>query len=421
MLHKAFVAVDQTVSLRPSIGTVVTKTNLPAGTVAMVDEAMKVVGVMPTTGKVAFVYSVGNSKPLIKTQFIDVTKMTVTSHKHVSSTEQVTIVGYQGGADTNNMPVVNSTDFGIYIRQEQEDHMFGGNNSYWLPMTGQFTTSAASSVKEFAMLAADAIFASVSGWKQEITGNKPSYVKIEVISNGTAGAALGQTLTVSNGSKTVTSAVAGVPTALTGVAVGDLITIAGTVDTYEVATISGTTYTLTTKYRGADDAAAAVSEVTVAGTPRYGIKFTGIANEFDRIFYKNYTKNTFGVYIQRAGEPAGIFQTTTQVKEGVGVWEKVDIEEYSSLLADNQGTLVNFLPNQEPPRFTVNDGKYSIVDVKWEYPMTEAVVGFTGKTYGNVRFMLELDSSDNLVAGSQGDQLAETLLGTAFTTGGLDA
>lgn len=416
MTHRAFAVVNQAVSLRPAAGTVVNQTNLPAGTVAMVDTNMKVLATMPTTGKVAFVYSVGSQKPLIKTQFMDVTKLTLTKHKFLAASEQVTTIGY-AGSGTGNMPVVNSADFGIYIRQEQEDNLFGGNCSHWLPMVGQFSTSAASSAKEFAMRAADAIWASAKGWKQEITNARPSYCRIEVITNGTP-TAITQTASPVTDSAQVTFYAAGVPTAPTGLAVGELFTLGGS-DTYEVKSISGAVVTMTTKYRGATASGVAAAEI--ASATLFGIKFTGIANEFDRILWKDYSKNSFDVFVTRESAPVDLGKVTTSAKNGLGVWELASLEELDSMYATNQGTLAGFIPNQEPPKFVVDGSKYSIIDVAWENDVTTQTIGYAGKTQGHVRFLLELGGANTLVAGSQGDQLAETILGTAYATGDLDA
>jgi hypothetical protein len=410
MSARAYVAVTQTVSSRPSAGTKVTNANLPAGTVALVDEANLVLASMPTSGFVKFAYGVGSNKPLIFTAPFNAATVVSTKQKYMAASEQVTIIGYQGSG-TANLPVVNSGDFGIYVRQEQEDDMFGGNCSHWLPMSGQFSTSTSSSASEFAMYAADAIFASVNEWKQEITNLKPSYLRVQVITNGVA-TAIAQTASPVNGFSEVTFSAAPA-----GVAIGDYILLDS--DTYIVENIVGAVVTLTTKYRGATATGVACSEV--ASPTLFGLKFTGLANEFDRIMYPKYTKNSFDVFIQREGSPVVLTKSTTPAKEGIGVWEKVTLDEYSSLLSDNQGTLVNFIPNQEPPKFAVEGKKYSIVNVQWTTQLDGAVVGYTGKTYGNVSFMLELGPVDTLVAGSQGDQLAETILGANYTTGDLNA
>jgi hypothetical protein len=412
MTHRAFAVVNQAVSLRPAAGTVVNQTNVPAGVVCLVDTSMKVLAAMPASGQVAFVYSVGSQKPLIKTQFMDASKLTLTKQKFQAAVEQVTTIGY-AGSGTGNMPVVNSADFGIYIRQEQEDNMFGGNCSHWLPMVGQFSTSATSSAKEFAMRAADAIWASAKGWKQEITNARPSYCRIEVITNGTP-VAIAQTASPVTDSAEVTFSAAPA-----GLVAGDLFTLGGT-DTYEVKSISGAVVTMTTKYRGATASGVAAAEVTATAT-LFGIKFTGIANEFDRIMWKDYTKNTFDVFVTRESAPVDLGKVTTPAKNGVGTWEFASLEELDSMYATSQGTLAGFIPNQEPPKYVVDGSKYSIIDVKYQNDVTSQVIGYAGQTYGHVRFLLELGPLNTLVAGSQGDQLAETILTTGYTTGDLDA
>ncbi len=414
MTHRAFAVVNQAVSQRPAAGTVVSQANIPAGTVAMVDTSMKVLATMPATGQVAFVYGLGAMKPLIKTQFMDVTKLVLTKAKFQPATEQVTTIGY-AGSGTNNFPTINSGDFGIYIRQEQEDNMFGGNCSHWLPMVGQFNTSAASSPREFGIRAVDAIWASAKGWKQEITNSRPSYCRIELITNGTP-VAIAQTASVVTDSAQVTFSAAPA-----GLVVGDLFTLGGS-DTYEVKSISGSVVTMTTKYRGATASGVAAAEVTATAT-LFGIRFTGIANEFDRIMYKDYTKNTFDVFVTRESAPVDLGKVTSvTAKNGVGVWELASIEELDSMYATSQGTLAGFIPNQEPPKFVVDGGKYSIIDVKWVNELAgNQQIGYTGQTFGHVRFLLELGGANTLVAGSQGDQLAETILGTAYATGDLDA
>jgi hypothetical protein len=411
----SFVVPSAAVAGLPAAGTTVTNLNLPKGAAVLVDKTGKRLAAMPATGFVKFAYSLGVTKPLIFTHLVNAATAVSTKQKHISDSQQVTTIGYQNSG-TDNLPVINSAKFGIYIRQEQDDFVYGGNCSQPIHMQGQFETAAASSALDFGTKAADAIFASVNNWVSETTNSRPSYCKIELISDGTIGAAVGTGFMVDNGAKTIVAL-----TSVGAIVAGSIISIGATEDLYTVTAVSGLTVTLGQKYRGATDAAAAVSIVAPVAN-LYGLKFTGIKNEFDPWLFANHSQNSFGVIIQREGEPVAITTTTTQAKWGVGNYELVAQEEKYFMENNTDATLTTFIPNKPVELQSVAGKKYSVVDVKWTNPVdADTPLGTVGRTFGNVRFLLELDGADDVAASTIGDALAETILGTAYTTGDLNA
>ena len=408
----SFVVKDLAVAGLPAGGATVTNINLPKGAAVLVDKLGKRLTTMPTTGVARFAYSRGTNQPLIFTQLFDVTKLVLTKQKFIADTEQVTTLGYQGSG-TANLPTDNNSSFGIYVRQEQDDYVYGGNASMPIHMQGQFSTSASSNAREFALRAADAIFTSVNNWVSETSNSKPSYLRLRIITDGTVGAPIAGGAIVINGSKTIVMN-SGIGT----IAVGDTISVGSTTDAYSVAAVSGLTVTLGEKFRGPNATAETVNEITTVGG-LYGLQFTGIANEFDPFLFSDYSKNSFSVIIQKQGAPVSITHTTTQSKFGVGNYELVALEEKAFMENNDGATLTTFIPQKQIELFADPAKNYSIVDVKWTHGVdAETPLGTLGKTFGNVRFLLELTGTA-LAASTVGDALAETILGTAYATGDL--
>lgn len=153
----------------------------------------------------------------------------------------------------------------------------------------------------------------------------------------------------------------------------------------------------------------------------WGLKLTGIKEDFSPVTWKDFNKNTFIVAARKGSVDAGwTIATPTKASTGVGSYEQVVGWEYASMVDNNQGTLPTYIPNEMPTLFAGSCNRYSLINIAYTNPI-DSMIGFGGKTFWNVRLALELDSANNLVSGSQGDQLAETILTTGFTTGDLDA
>jgi hypothetical protein len=412
MNSKAFVVKASVLtSALPAGGVVVTNANLPASAAVVVDSAYKRITALPATGQVKIVYCVASNKPLLETQPIDVTKITGTKRKYFAPAEQVTFIGYNG--TSGDFPFLNSTSYGIYLRFEQEDQCSGGNLSFPITFAGQYETDASATNREAAFAATNSLFSSFTRVKSDITKSQPSPIRIELITNGTPTGVV-PTATVTFNSKEVT-----LSAAVGTLAVGDTLTLGGT-DTYEVAANSGTALKLTTPYRGANASAVAIAEIATATA--FGMKLTAIKEDFDPVMFDNYQKVHFKVILQSGGDPVTVTETTTLPKWGIGSYEMVALEEYRSMLSQYQGTLATFIPNQAPTTFANPTSKYSIVDIKWENEVNTGLpLANDGKTFGNVRFFLELDGSSQLPNTVAGDALAETLLGTGYATGDLHA
>jgi len=153
----------------------------------------------------------------------------------------------------------------------------------------------------------------------------------------------------------------------------------------------------------------------------WGLKLTGIKEDFSHITWKDFNKNTFVVAARKGSVDAGwTIATPTKASTGVGTYEKVAGLEYASMVDNSIGTLPTYIPNEAPTMFSNACGRYSLINIGYTNSI-DSMLGFGGKTFWNVTLALELDSANNLISGSQGDQLAETVLTTGFTTGDLDA
>jgi len=519
MKRWCFVADYQATSLRPANGTQVDRTNIPAGTVVMVDAQNKVVDTMPATGFVKFVYGLSNGQNPIETPLMDVTKMTITKKKYVAPTEQITFIGNIGSGSLT-LPQVNDTYYQVFLRMTQNDSKHRGVNSVYDVM-GQIKTDATGTQREWAVAMQKELSASLRQFELEVSGQTPGYARCELVSDGTLGAltATGTMLKVTKNTKNAAFYVAATGAASTGdSASGDVISIpssGGRVFTFTATANAHIVYIGTTAYSVADAGTATqnataiaaalnagsqvgaesstttvtiwakpnlpilppvvwdvtgtafVAVTTAAGdsTPlrvisgetvtagadfdtdtlyegetgyvalgttglnqgaivtatNWGLKIAALREDFSHVTWKDYLKNSFVVHVRKGDADAGVTVTNSvKASSGIGTAELVLGMEYSSMVDNAIGTLPTYIPNEAPEMYASASGRYSLIDISYTNPI-DSVIGYGGKTFYHVLFALELDGAANLPSGCQGDQLAETILTTGFTTADLDA
>lgn len=409
------IADNQDPSQRPAATTAVTPANLPLGTVALVDQNRKVLASMPATGKVAFAKGNGATKQLTITPYFEASDCTFTKQKFIAATEQTTYIGYIGSG-TENVPNVNDTEFHIILSKRDNDER--NRMGPWPDITSNFRTGVSSSVKEWAYLAASSLAKNAAKEipNKDAVGNGPSYVRISVIQNGTAVAG------VPTATATFMSKYVQLTADIATWAAGDTITIAG--DTYDIAAIDHATFivTLNYPYRGQTAALLAVAEITDTTDTLYGVKILGVDNEFSPTDFKNYFKNRFEVRVKKGAVPATVTLTTSpKAAEGVGSWQQAKIAE--RLMKHNtyvRPTLEEMPFNEDLISTEVASGdQFSIVSVNIATNVRE-FIGIA-RVLSQIHLYLQLDVDGDLNAGSLGDQLAETVMTTAFATGDLDA
>jgi hypothetical protein len=419
ILNLAFVAKDQSTWLSPSAGTKVTRTNLPEGTLAIVDMENKAKTSLPSSGFFKFAYK-GPNNDIIFSAPIDVANITVTTRKFIADAEQVTIIGYQGSG-SDNVPAVNSTAYTVSLQKVEASKARRGVG-YDIDWAAGFTTSASSSAKEWAFFAADGL---LSSQKQEVNENwlYNAYAKIQVIGNGTMGSTSGTNLgsaTATYGSKWITLAAD-----VTGMAAGSIINIGNSAtagDIYEVETINHTTLavSLTKEFRGATASGIATAVYTTAPT-LYGVKITGLVNGYDVYRNRDYYKNNFKVRVLRGSEPDTTkVATTVAPTVGSGNFPQVAEAEFVSYGELGRNRMITDMPPLRRPTLADSAKLYSLVELSVKNTSTPTLVGGLGVFNAQYMLWLELDSNKQLASGSQGDKIATAIV-SGFTTGDLNA
>ena len=217
-------------------------------------------------------------------------------------------------------------------------------------------------------------------------------VKSELVNSGAGTAITGAptSFTFTRYSKTVTY----VGTDPTNVVAGDYLRVNGTTPgdpVYKVASITPATNTiiLDTVYQG-DTATilnAAMEVVTVAGLGAdWGIKITGIKQQYDVNRWRQYDKVRFNTFLEgfpNTATPTAV--TTTAAFDGVAVYEQVANDEYISWGDEGQ-----VFVDQVPPLFREQDAvvgqQYQPVIISWVDKLS-SLIG-AGQNKGQVIFYM---------------------------------
>lgn len=410
--HAFLAGYEETESIPPA-SIPIDLTTLTEGAVAVVDLAnMPIVSnaALVAAQKFRLVQNLGDR--LQYSPVLTYADCVFTSNKHITATEQVTTIGYNGTSGT--FPAANSTSYYIYVEKNDNDEAH--RSGQWPSITAQWETTASASQIASAIAAANSLFVN-SLLEAEVnpTNGGPRYIDIYVTSAG-ADTGANTTATVSFNGKKITVASA------TGIDVGGSLrfTLAnGQKDTYLVEAIDGTTVTLTTPWRHASASGLAVREVTNFATTDCGVRLIGLPSKFNVNATPMWMKNRFTVKILSAGTSTGsLLTTSTEAKEGVGNWQQVALEEKQSWM--NFGHLYHTSPPYEPlPSEVVNGAYYSAIVIQESTAQKDLLT--TGNFKQVINLWLQLKSDKTLPNGSSGDFLADVLLGSAFTAGDLDA
>jgi len=386
-------------------GSIATDSSLPAGAIAVVDLGMKVLnnttwGALADGDQFMVVQGKGAGVPMVKSPVLTKGKVKITSAKHVASVQQITVIGYNGTSGT--LPSANDTSYYVKVRKNDNDE---GNRSQPFSLFGQFKTSGSASVTETAFGLAENL---VKNMKDEPDNG---YLSVEVISNGTM-TTTGVNADVVNGSTTVTFA------SNVTIADGVFLAIAGA--TYKVKTgvTAGTVITLSTPYVGATATITAGTTYatnigTLASITATGLRLTGVEGKFDVNRNRNFFVNRFTATFS---DEDTLITHVQGAREGVGIWQRVALDEYMSYGYEGQNEMINTPPT---PRdqvvkipgvggVTAATAKYSVVNISW----TEDIDGLVSKAgaKGSVLMYVNLDGSGNLGgAGSSGEATVTTL------------
>lgn len=411
--------VSKLTSALPTVGTVVTDSNLEKGAVVMTDAGMRRTTLSALADGDGFfiVQGKGIGVKLMRTPLLNKGKIRLTTSKHKEVKQQITTIGYNG--TTGSLPVANNTKFYLKIRKNDND---AANRSQPESLfIGPVKTDASGTQQELA-------FALMSnGLKNFAQEPANGYLKIEVISDGTAAVVSDGTQTqdaiVVKGSKVITLVDTGTTTAgntagiASAIPAGSTIYIAGA--TYLVESLSANAVTLTTPYQGASATITGGTTVAtqfgeVTAVTNYGIRLTGVQANFDvnkfRDFYANRFTATFSDESTLVTHIQGAYN-------GSGMWQQVAMDEYLAYGIEGQNDMLGMPPSYRDQEVkipgvgsnTALTSKYSTINAYWEEVNQTALVSVV-PAKGNVLIYLNLlDSSGTGLLDTATANTGETL------------
>jgi hypothetical protein len=386
-------------SALPAVGATVTPANLPIGGLVLVGLDNKRISSLTTGQDFRIAQGQGSDKPLLLTPVLNQARISKSVGAHRAARQQITMIGYNPATATGSLPTANDTSYFIKIRKNDND---SANNSQPNSMFAQFKTDATGTQKELAFgLAANG----VKNFKDEPANG---YLRFEVTSDGTAAVVTDGTQTqdaiVVKGSRVITLVDTGTSTAgntagiATSIPVGTLLFLAGA--TYEVISLSANTATLNMAYVGED--ATLTGNTTYASgfgklsaVTNYGIRLTGVASPFDVNRFRNYYTHRFTATFS---DPTVAITHVQGAFDGVGVWQKVAMDEYMTYGFEGQNEMLNVPPTARYSfvQSAATDGatdtnKYSAYQIEFSEPIGHLVSTGAGK--GSVIVYLNLDQT----------------------------
>ena len=402
--------VTQVTTGLPSVGTVVTDTNLAIGAVVLTDVGLRRVNLLSglTDGDQFFiVQGKGVGQPLMKTPVLTKGKTKTTIAKFRPAVQQITTIGYNG--TTGALPVANDTDFWIKVRKRDND---AANRSQPMSLfAGPVRTSLTGATQ--AELSSALVANGTYNFAKEPANN---YLKFESVCDA-AGAVPTTTATFAavNGSRTVTV------NALPGnVAVNDYIRLEGTgvgFPVYKVTAIVGLTLILDNIFTGTTGtfAVANTRRVTaaLAAVANFGIVITGKPAPFDVNAFRDYYANRFTATFSST---ATLVTHTQGARNGNGVFQQVAMDEYMSYGFEGENGMLGVPPSLRDQVVkipgvagnTALTSKYSAIDIAWE----EGILGLVSLSGGKGNVVIYLNLQDNAGLGilaTAPDNTGETL------------
>ena len=392
--------VDVATTALPSVGTVITNANLPAGAVVLCDLGLRRMSnteyaALANGDQYLVVQGKGATEPLMKSPVITKGTAKFTIAKHRPAVQQVTTVGYNG--TTGALPVVNNSDFYIKVRKHDND---AANRSQPMSLfAGPVKTDATATQEELA-------FALVAnGIKNFAQEPANGYLKFEALVAGTQADWVGTAthLSFTKGSRVALfTDSAGAASTATAPTVGGILRSLGVA--YKITASSTTSVTLNYAYQGDTGLVAggttAASQVGIVGTPGdYGVRLTGVAAPFNVNTFRDYYANRFNVTFS---DTSTLVTLLTGARNGNGVWQQVAMDEYMNygFEGENNQLATPSVPRDQVVKIpgvggnTAATSKYSALNIAWEENIGGLVSASTAR--GNVVVYLNLDSSGDL-------------------------
>ena len=369
--NKFFAAVAEGTTLLSAItvaeGAVVTPANLNEGAVVITDLGLvrlsqAALVALGDNDQFMIVQGKGASQPLLKSEVLTKGKITISSAKHVAAVQQVTNIGY-AGSGTEALPAANDTSYYIKIRKNDND---AGNRSQPFSLFGQYKTGGSATQEEVA-------YGLTANLVRNLRDEAVPYIDVNVLCDE-AGISVGAagTITATYGSAAVTWGTAADAVA----AVGDTIRFDASVGAspaltdpvYKIIAINTTTevMTLDRPYTGTSMVTALVGNAVLipnatAIAAEFGITLTGVASPFDVNAFRDYYANRFTATFSDSNIAV---VTSTGARDGVGVWQKVAMDEYMTYGFEGQNGMLGVPPRMRDQE-VVTGAKYSAIEISW--------------------------------------------------------
>jgi hypothetical protein len=284
----------------------------------------------------------------------------------VAAREQVTFVGYDGATAGTQLAVLNNNFYTVKLEHIPNQFAYGKRPANYKYGTYQSGTGATQ-----AQIANGLVASLVQNFKPNRTTDWRVYSEVTNSGARTAATATALvTLTFTKYSKFVAASAA---TASTNIVAGDYVAInaATTTGVYKVASKDANgNLILDIAYQGdtttivASAANIRIVEAT-ANAANFGIKITGIKQQYDVNRWRQYDKVRFNTFIEGFTPSATVTAvTTTAALDGVAVYEQVANDEYISWGDEGQ-----VFVDQVPPLFREQDAvvgtQYNPVVLGW--------------------------------------------------------
>ena len=393
----------------PAVAAVVTDANLEENAIVAVDAGMRRMdaAAYAAADRYRIVQGRGAGKQLMISPMITKASATLSTSIHRVAAQQVSIVGYNGTA--NSLPSANDTDYFIKIRKNDND---AANRSQPMSLfAGPVKTDASAQQEELALaLVANGI----ANFKDEPANN---YLTFSALCDE-AGAAVTGTLVnlvFTKGSREVVSDTLNVT--ITNVVAGDVIKVAAatTSSIYKVKSVVNGTATTAAKITltyAFQEATATVAKATARRIlaaasliAECGVRMTGVEAPFNVNSFRDYYTNRFSITFSDTTTTV----TTTGARTGSGVWQQVAMDEYMSYGFEGQNEMLATPPTMRD-QTVIEGNKYGCLEISW----TEDIRGLVSLQggQGSVLIYLDLGTSGAFPATqSSGEELAVDVFG----------
>lgn len=407
----------------PAAGVVITKDNLPAGAVVMVDAGNRrldatAYGNLAATDYFRIAQGLGTTKPLYLSGKIRKDSFKLTAKPHRAATEQITRIGYGGSAALGgSLPTANDTSYWLKIRKNDND---AANRSQPTNIHAQFKTDASATQYELAFGLVGNLIKNLS--LEPANGYIRAEVLIDTAASNTAFGGLGNATgnpAFTNGSKVVIMADTQDLSAGDYFRVSASATEALTDPVYRIVSVdSATQITLDIPYQGVtaaalDDDFVHLIPAATGDADNFGIQLTGVAADFDVAAFRDFYKNRFTASFSDSNTLNSHIQGAS---EGVGAWQRVQLDEYYAQWGNEGQAQMSAVPPRAREQEATASVKYSAITLAYTEEVTRFIQasGFDG----SLTVYLQLDTADpaTLTNANTGFELAITVLAAGGAT-----